>query len=79
VPVTGLCRIAEGIAGFFAEHRVRTCGDRKRLPISALARRFANPGAAHLVPAPGHRVHVVTVEPKLEDAVHKCWPRIMNG
>ena len=44
VPVTGLCGIAEGIGRFLAEHKVHTCGEVKKLPISVLARRFGNPG-----------------------------------
>jgi DNA polymerase-4 len=44
VPVTELCGIAEGIGRFLAEHKVHTCGEVKKLPISVLARRFGNPG-----------------------------------
>ena len=43
-PVTSLCGIAAGIGGFLERHGVHTCGDMRRLPISALARRFGNPG-----------------------------------
>lgn len=43
-PVTSLCGISHGIAGFLAQHGVHLCGDMEKLPISALAKRFGNPG-----------------------------------
>lgn len=44
VPVTELCGIAKGIGRFLAERGVHVCGDMQKLPISAVAQRFGNPG-----------------------------------
>lgn len=44
VPVTELCGISHGIAGFLAQYGAHTCGDVTRLPISILAKRFGNFG-----------------------------------
>lgn len=44
LPLTELCGIGPGIAGFFAEYGVHTCGDMKKIPISVPARRFGNLG-----------------------------------
>jgi len=44
VPLTELCGIGPGIAEFFAEYGVFTCGDMKKIPISVPARRFGNLG-----------------------------------
>jgi DNA polymerase-4 len=42
--LTELCGIGPGIAEFFAEYGVFTCGDMKKIPISVPARRFGNLG-----------------------------------
>lgn len=44
VPLTELCGIGPGMAAFFAEYGVVTCGDMKKIPISVPARRFGNLG-----------------------------------
>ncbi len=44
VPVTDLCGINKGIAGFLAQYNVHFCGDMETLPISVLAKRFGNLG-----------------------------------
>ncbi len=44
LPLTELCGIGPGIASFFAEYGVHTCGDMKKIPISIPARRFGNLG-----------------------------------
>jgi DNA polymerase IV len=44
VPVTELCGINKGIAGFLAQYHVYFCGDIERIPISVLAQRFGNIG-----------------------------------
>ncbi|MDF1796135.1 MAG: DNA polymerase IV [Coxiellaceae bacterium] len=44
VPVTDLCGINKGIAGFLAQYNVHFCGDMQTLPISVLAKRFGNLG-----------------------------------
>lgn len=43
-PVTDLCGISHGIAAFLKARGVEKCGDMKRIPISAVAQRFGNPG-----------------------------------
>ena len=44
VPLTQLCGINRGIAGFLARRGAITCGDVAKLPISVLGDRFGNPG-----------------------------------
>jgi DNA polymerase-4 len=44
VPVTELCGIAKGIGRFLADRGVYVCGDMQKIPISAVAQRFGNPG-----------------------------------
>ena len=44
VPLTQLCGINRGIAGFLARRGAITCGDVAKLPISVLGERFGNPG-----------------------------------
>lgn len=44
VPVTELCGVNRGIAGFLARRGAVTCGEVARLPVSVLGRRFGNPG-----------------------------------
>ena len=43
-PVTALCGISDGIGRFLAQRGVKTCGQMKQIPISAVAQRFGNPG-----------------------------------
>lgn len=43
-PVTELCGISDGIGAFLKARGVERCGDMKRIPISAVAQRFGNPG-----------------------------------
>lgn len=43
-PVTELCGINRGIAGFLAQYNVHFCGDIERIPISVLAKRFGHIG-----------------------------------
>lgn len=65
--VTELCGIGKGIGRFLAERGVVTCGDMQKLPISAIGKRFGNPGrriwlmAQGLDPAP---VETTIAEPK---------------
>ncbi len=44
VPVTRLCGVGRGIAGFLARRGALTCGEVARLPVSVLGDRFGNPG-----------------------------------
>lgn len=44
VPVTELCGVNRGIAGFLVRYGAVTCGEVARLPISVLGQRFGNPG-----------------------------------
>lgn len=61
-PVTELCGVAGGIGRFLADRGVATCGDMKRLPISAVAARFGNPGRRLWLMAQGR-----DPEPVVED------------
>ena len=62
VPVTDLCGIAGGIGRFLAEHKIYTCGEVKKLPISVLARRFGNPGRRIWLMAQGKDPEAVITE-----------------
>jgi DNA polymerase-4 len=66
-PVTALCGIAGGIAGFLASHGVQYCGEVGGLPVSVLARRFGNIGRRIWLMCQGEdpdRVHQDVPAPK---------------
>lgn len=53
LPLTALCGIGQGVAGFFADFGVTTCGDMKKIPISIPTRRFGNLGRRFWLMAQG--------------------------
>lgn len=52
-PITELCGIGPGVAAFFADYGVHTCGDMKKIPVSVPARRFGNLGRRFWLMAQG--------------------------
>ncbi|MFN3585963.1 MAG: hypothetical protein ACK4UT_00550 [Moraxellaceae bacterium] len=62
VPLTELCGIGPGMAAFFAEYGVVTCGDMKKIPISVPARRFGNLGRRLWLMAQGRDPSPVQVQ-----------------
>lgn len=53
LPLTVLCGIGPGIANFFSDFGITTCGDMKKIPISVPATRFGNLGRRFWLMAQG--------------------------
>lgn len=67
IPVTELCGVKQGIAGFLARYGAYTCGEVANLPVSLLAKRFGNLGRRIWLMSQGldpDLVHTTVAAPK---------------